>query len=73
MAFSINEIRSQLAGGGARPNLFRVQIDTKDAAANIKVPFMVQAAALPASNRGRRRPHKAAPPTHRPSRRSRSA
>lgn len=52
MAFSINEIRSQLAGGGARPNLFRVQIDTKDAAANIKVPFMVQAAALPASNLG---------------------
>ena len=52
MAFNINEIKSQLTYGGARPNLFQVRIDTKDNTANIKVPFMVQAAQIPSSNLG---------------------
>lgn len=52
MAFSINEIKSQLTYGGARPNLFQVRIDTKNSNADIKVPFMVQAAQIPSSNLG---------------------
>jgi len=50
MAFNISEIRSQLQFGGARPALFQVQITNPvNGAADLKVPFMVQAAALPAS------------------------
>lgn len=52
MAFSINEIKSQLTYGGARPNLFQVRIDTKNSIADLKVPFMVQAAQIPSSNLG---------------------
>lgn len=53
MAFNINEFKSQLVGGGARPTLFQVQIlNPVDPAADIKVPFMVRAAGIPASNLG---------------------
>lgn len=50
MAFSIQDIRSQLVFGGARNSLFQVQITNPvNNAANIKVPFMVKAAQLPSS------------------------
>jgi len=53
MAFNINEFKSQLVGGGARPSLFQVQITNPiTAVADFKVPFMVRAAALPESNVG---------------------
>ena len=51
MAFNINEFKSQLTGGGARSNLFQVQIlNPVDSTADFKVPFMASAAALPASS-----------------------
>ena len=50
MAFNINEFKSQLTGGGARGNLFQVQIlNPVDPVADFKIPFMVKAAAIPAS------------------------
>jgi hypothetical protein len=53
MSFNINEFKSQLVGGGARPTLFRVQITNPILpVADIKVPFMVKTAGLPASNLG---------------------
>lgn len=53
MAFNINEIRSQLTGGGARPTLFQVQITNPiNGAGDLKVPFMVRATTLPASTLG---------------------
>ena len=53
MAFNINEFKSNLVGGGARPTLFQVQITNPiSAIADFKVPFMVRSAALPESNVG---------------------
>lgn len=53
MSFSINDIKSQLVFGGARQNLFQVQITNKgNNIADFKVPFMVEATSLPASNLG---------------------
>lgn len=53
MAFNINEFKAQLVGGGARPTLFQVQITNPIVPiADIKVPFMVKAAALPESTLG---------------------
>lgn len=53
MVFSINQFKSELVGGGARPSLFQVQIINPIlGVADFKVPFMVKAAALPASNLG---------------------
>lgn len=53
MAFNINEFKSQLVGGGARPTLFQVQITNPiDPFADFKIPFMVKAAALPESTLG---------------------
>lgn len=53
MPFNINEFKSQLVGGGARPTLFQVQLTNPvEPVADIKVPFMVKTAALPASNLG---------------------
>ena len=53
MTFSINDFKSQLVGGGARPTLFKVQITNPIlGAADFKVPFMVNAATLPASSVG---------------------
>lgn len=53
MAFSINDFKAQLVGGGARPTQFQVTITNPIiGVADFKVPFMVKAAALPASNLG---------------------
>ena len=53
MAFSINEFKSQLVGGGARASLFQVQITNPIlGVANLKVPFMVKSAAIPESSTG---------------------
>ena len=53
MAFNINEFKSQLTGGGARPTLFQVQILNPVAPeADFKVPFMVRAAGIPGSTLG---------------------
>jgi hypothetical protein len=53
MAFNINDIKSQLTFGGARPTLFQVKITNKvNPVADIKVPFLVRATTLPASNLG---------------------
>lgn len=53
MSFNINEFKSQLVGGGARPSLFQVQITNPiNGVADFKVPFMVKAAAIPASTVG---------------------
>jgi hypothetical protein len=53
MAFNINEIKSQLTFGGAKASLFQVQITNPiNGIADLKVPFMVQAAALPESTLG---------------------
>ena len=48
--FDINRIKAELVGGGARPSLFQVMITNPiNPVADIKVPFMVEAASLPAS------------------------
>ena len=53
MAFNINDLRSQLTFGGAKQSLFQVQITNPvNGVADIKVPFMVKAAAIPASTLG---------------------
>lgn len=54
MAFSINEMRSQLVGGGARSSHFQVVISNPFVpAADIKVPFMVKATSVPTFSLGR--------------------
>ena len=53
MAFNIQDIKSQLTGGGARQNLFQVRItNPANGSADIKVPFMVQASSIPAAGLG---------------------
>jgi len=53
MAFNINEFKSQLTGGGARPTLFQVQITNPIlATADVKLSFMVKTAAIPGSSVG---------------------
>lgn len=53
MAFNINEIRSQLVGGGTRPNMFQVEIlNPANGSANLKTPFMIQATTIPSSEIG---------------------
>lgn len=53
MAFNVNEIRSQLSLGGARNSLFQVTIQNPaNGAADIKIPFLVRAAQIPASTLG---------------------
>lgn len=53
MVFSINNFKSELVGGGARPSLFQVQIvNPITGIADLKIPFMVKAANLPSSNIG---------------------
>jgi hypothetical protein len=50
---NINEFKSQLVGGGARPSLFQVQITNPVlGVADFKVPFMVKTAVLPGSTLG---------------------
>jgi hypothetical protein len=46
--FNINEFQGALFGGGARPSLFRVEIQNPVAPiSNLKTPFMVQSAQIP--------------------------
>lgn len=53
MAFNVNEIRSQLTLGGARGSLFQCTFSNPaNSVADIKVPFLVRAAQLPASDLG---------------------
>lgn len=53
MAFTINDVKSQLTFGGARNTLFQVQISNPaNSIADIKTPFMVEAASLPESTIG---------------------
>jgi len=53
MAFNINQFKSELVGGGARPTLFQVQITNPiDDGADAKVPFLVRSAAIPESTVG---------------------
>lgn len=53
MAFNVNELRSQLTFGGARNSLFQVTItNPSNGAGDIKVPFMVKAAQIPAATLG---------------------
>jgi hypothetical protein len=53
MPFNINNIRSNLVAGGARPTLFQVVITNPiSPVADLSVPFMVQAAQIPSFNLG---------------------
>jgi hypothetical protein len=53
MAFNVNELRSQLTLGGAKPTLFQVQLaNPVNSAGDLKLPFMCKAASLPASTLG---------------------
>jgi hypothetical protein len=53
MAFNIEEIRSQLTLGGARPTLFQVIISNPvNSVGDLKTPFMVRATNLPESELG---------------------
>ncbi|PHS22138.1 MAG: hypothetical protein COA84_13230 [Robiginitomaculum sp.] len=53
MSFNINDMRSQLTFGGAKASHFQVQIQNPvNGIADIKVPFMVQAAQIPESTLG---------------------
>jgi len=53
MAFNVNDIRAQLSAGGARSSLFQVQFtNPANAAGDLKVPFLVKAAQIPASTLG---------------------
>lgn len=57
MAFNVNQFRGQLAGDGARPNLFEVRLNFPSFAQNggvaaQKSTFMVKTAALPGSTVG---------------------
>ena len=54
MAFNINEFKSQLTGGGARSNLFQIQILNPVAPeADFKLPFMAKSSTgIPASTVG---------------------
>jgi len=54
MAFNINDLRSQLALGGAKPSLFQVQITnpTSNNISDDKFRFMAKAATLPPSTLG---------------------
>lgn len=53
MAFNIQDIRSQLTAGGARNALFQVTIQNPvNGLGDLKIPFMVRAAQIPASTLG---------------------
>ena len=53
MAFNINEMRSQLTLGGARPTLFQVNISNPaNSAGDLKSPFLIRASQVPASTLG---------------------
>jgi len=53
MSLGISEFKGQFSGGGARPNLFKVQMDfpgiVGDGGLSYKAGFLIKAASLPAS------------------------
>jgi hypothetical protein len=50
MPFNINEMKSQLTFGGARPTLFSVKIfNPANSSADVKTEFMVQTSQIPSS------------------------
>jgi hypothetical protein len=50
VVFSINNFKSQLVGGGARPSLFQIQITNPiTGISDFKLPFMAKAASIPES------------------------
>lgn len=54
MTFSLNDFRSNLTFGGARPNLYMVEITNPiDGSGDLKIPFLVKAASLPQWTRGK--------------------
>lgn len=54
MAFNLNDFRANLPFGGARPNLFQVEITNPvDGSADLRTPFLVKAASLPAHTTGK--------------------
>lgn len=53
MSFSITEIRNKLIKGGARQNLFKVEMqDRSNGVTGSLIPFMCQAAAIPSADLG---------------------
>lgn len=53
MTFNIEEFRSRLVGGGARPSLFQIQwTNPVNGGADFKVPFMAKATSIPGSTLG---------------------
>lgn len=55
MTFSVNEFRSRLQGGGARPNMFRVVISSPPFATGLdsrEMSFLVKASSFPESTVG---------------------
>lgn len=52
MPFNINEMKTNLQYGGARPNLFDVQINFPSSVANLDTKFKVQAAQIPPATLG---------------------
>ena len=55
MTFSVNDIKAQLVGGGARQSLFSVQFNISNQAlaiTNTKVPYMVKASSIPEARLG---------------------
>ena len=53
MAFNINEIRSQLTLGVARPTLFQCNItNPANSPGDLKTPFIVRASQVPAATLG---------------------
>jgi hypothetical protein len=53
MTFSVDDIRSQLVAGGARPTLFSVQITNPgDSSGDQKLPFLCEASSIPEATLG---------------------
>jgi len=53
MAFSVNDIKTQMAKGGARPTLFEVNLTNPiNGAGDALAPFMIKATSIPASTVG---------------------
>ena len=53
-SFNINEMKANLRYGGARPTLFKVQLNNPvDSSVDLRAPFFIQAASLPMWQVGR--------------------
>lgn len=54
MVLNLNNFRQNLTFGGARPNLFQVEITNPiNSSSDLKLPFLVKAASIPASTTGK--------------------